>query len=68
MKVECDIEDFLSTLKTFENQGVRVVSLDIDNELEGVKVTPIDKNRNDVTAETSRTNTKSITEVVMHCS
>ena len=40
---ECDIEDFLSTLKTFENQGVRVVSLDIDNELEGVKVTPIDK-------------------------
>ena len=33
MKVECDIEDFLSILKTFEDQGVRIVSLDIDNEL-----------------------------------
>ena len=42
MKVECDIEDFLSILKTFEDQGVRIVSLDIDNELEGLKMTPID--------------------------
>ena len=43
MKVKCGIEDFLSTLETFKNQGVTVISLDIDSELEGVKVTPINK-------------------------
>ena len=41
MKISYNLEDFLSILEEYRNKGVEKVYLEIDDELEGLKITPI---------------------------
>lgn len=41
MKISCSLEDFLSILEEYRNRGVERVYLELDDELEGLRIVPI---------------------------
>ena len=41
MKINCDLEKFLSILEEYRNKGVKEVYLEIDDELGGLKIVPV---------------------------